>query len=252
MDIIENLFKLPKETHINSRIPKKAFTNNPEFDLKKEEKDILKDFIEKIYLEYCIKPQFINIPSYEDEFVRYTEIEIIKINIAAKAKEEKVCEMIQKYIQYPMIIVIQNESYIKINTALKHINKVEKDKLTIERMIYTDWINVEDISDNEKLFLDSLSIDKLTTNSLLTVYNDIINRIESFNISKIKGNFEIKSISDTAEDVEILEKISELENEISLLRNKIRKEVNMGAKVELNVKIKRIQKNIENLKSNLH
>lgn len=251
MDTIEKYFNLPKDCNINNKIPKKAFTNNPEFDLKKEEKDLLKDYIESIYIEYCLKPQFINIPVYEDEYVKYTEIEIVKINIKDRTKEEKICEMIQKYIQYPMIIILCNEEYLKINGALKHINKVEKDKLIIEKMIYTDWINEDELSDNDKLFLESISINKITINNLFTVYRDFINCIESYNLSKVKGSFEVKSIHDTSHDIDILEKIEALENEIEILRSKIKKEVNMGAKVEINVKIKKLQRNIEKLKSEL-
>lgn len=59
----------------------------------------------------------------------------------------------------------------------------------------------------------------------------------------------MKSIKDTSNDIELLEKIKTIENEIINLRNNIKKETNMGSKVELNVKIKRLEKEIEKMKS---
>lgn len=188
MDIFDKYLSLPKSCYINSRMPKKAFTDNPEFDLKKEEKTILKEYVENIYLEYSLKPHLLNIPNYDDEKVRYEEIEIIKVKLTEKFKEDKVCNIIQKYIQYPILIFIECNNFIKINATIKKINKVEKEKLSIEEMIYTHWINLNELKEKEKDFLESLSIDKLKINNLFTVYKDLINNINSFNYLNIKKN----------------------------------------------------------------
>lgn len=250
--MINKYLRLPKSCYINSRIPKKAFIDNPEFDLKKEEKDTLKEYVESIYLEYNLNQQRINISNYIDEYVKYEEIQIIRLKITEQTKAKKICELIQKYIQYPMVIFIECNELIKINAAIKKINKIEREKLSIEEMIYTDWINLNELTQKEKGFLESLSIDKLKTNNLFTVYNDFINNINSFNISKYKDKFEVKSIEDTLNDVESLEKIKMIETKISTLRNNIKKESNIGAKVEMNVEIKKLQKKIEELKNRLN
>ncbi|MBN1065401.1 DUF4391 domain-containing protein [Clostridium botulinum] len=252
MDILNKYLSLPKSCYINSRIPKKAFTDNPEFDLKKEEKAILKKYVENIYLEYALKPQVINIQTYENEQVKYEEIEIIKIKLSEQSKEDKVCSIIQKYIQYPMLIFILYNDLIKINVAIKKINKVEREKLSIEEMIYTNWINLNNFKKKEKDFLESLSIENLTTNNLFTVYSDFVNSINSFNTCKYKDDFEVKSIEDTENDIKLLEEIKTIESEILTLKNNIKKESNMGAKVEINVKIKRLQNKIEELRNRLN
>ena len=97
MDIIYKYLNLPKSCYVNSKMPKKVFTDNPTFDLRKEEKVVIKEYIEGIYFEYSLKPQILNIPRYEDENVRYEEIEIIRVKISEESKYKKVCELIQKY-----------------------------------------------------------------------------------------------------------------------------------------------------------
>lgn len=251
MENINEFLGLPRSCLIANRMPKKAFTDNPEFELKKEEKAILKEDIDSIYFEYSLKSIVLNIPKYEDDNVRYEEIEIFKVQINNKNKYSKVCELLQKYIQYPMIIIVEHNNCIRINAAIKKINKVDNSKLIIDEMIYTDWINKNELSEKEMSFLKSLSISNFNTNNLFCVYEGYISCIKNFIAAKFKNEFKIKSISKVLNDIEVLEKISNLENEVINLRNNIKKETNIGVKVELNVKIKRIEKEIESLKYTL-
>lgn len=158
MKDIYDFFELPKGCYVNSRMPKNIFNNNPEFELRKEEKSILKDEINSIYFEYSLKPSLLNIPSYEDKDVRYEEIEIFKVNINNENKYVKVCELLQKYIQYPMLIIVEHNNFIKINLAVKKINKIDRNKLMIEEMIYTEWIDKDNLKSKEIYFFNSLSI----------------------------------------------------------------------------------------------
>lgn len=251
MNNINEFLGLPKSCLVNARMPKKAFTDNPEFELKKEEKTILKEVIENIYFEYSLKPLILNIPKYEDDNVRYEEVEILKVKINNENKYNKVCELIQKYIQYPMLIIIEYNNSIKINAAIKKINKVDNSKLIIDEMIYTDWINKDELTDKEKAFLKSLAIGNFNINNLFTMYEGYLNCIRNFIAAKYKSEFKIKSINEVSNDIEVLDKITDLENEVTNLRSNIKKETNMGSKVEINVKIKKIEKEIENLKCTL-
>lgn len=251
MENISEFLGLPKSCYINARVPKKTFTDNPEFDLRKEEKSILKDEIKSIYFEYSLKPSLLNIPKYEDKNVRYEEIEVFKLIINNENKYSKPCELLQKYIQYPMIIIIECNNSIRINAAIKKINKVDSSKLLVDEMLYTDWINKDNLKEKELAFLESLNIKNLNTNNLFNVYEGYINSIKRFIASKYSNEFGVKSIEEISNDIEVLDKINSLENEVISLRNSIKKEINMGTKVELNVKIKRIEKEIKSLKNML-
>ena len=118
-------------------------------------------------------------------------------------------------------------------------------------MLYTYWINLDNISSKESAFLSSFSIDKQVLNNMFTLYEGYINIIKSFEISKYRDDFEVKSSDEISNDSGILNKISDLENEIEVLRRKLKKESNIGIKVEINVKIKKLQKKIIELKSSL-
>lgn len=70
--------------------------------------------------------------------------------------------------------------------------------------------------------------------------------------SKYSNEFKIKSIEEVSNNIEVLDKINNLENEADILKKNIKKESNMGTKVEVNIKIKKIEKQIESLKNNLN
>lgn len=252
MQNINDFLELPKSCYIHTKMPKKVFTDNPEFNLKKEEKTILKEEIESIYFEYSLKPALLNIPKYEDEIVRYEEIEILKVRINNENKYNKVCELLQKYIQYPIIIIIENKNYIRINAAIKKINKIDSNKLIVDEMIYTDWININNISNKEKLFFKSLSIYRLNNNNMLNVYEGYLNCIRSLIVAKYKKLFEVKTIEETLQENSIINKICELENQIQVLKNQIKKETNISRKIELNIKINTFKKEIQSIKEKIY
>lgn len=251
MKNISEFLGLPKSCLMSTRMPKKAFIDNPEFELKKEEKAILKEEIDSIYLEYSLKPQLLNVPKLENDTARYEEIEIFNVKINNENKYSKVCELIQKYIQYPMIIIVEHNNFIRINATIKKINKVDNSKLVVDEMIYTDWINKDQLTEKEISFLESLSISNLNTNNIASIYEGYINCIRSFIAAKFRDDFEVKSTNEVSNDIEVLDKITNLENEVISLKTNIKKETNMGVKVELNVKIKKIEKEIESLKCTL-
>lgn len=251
MKSINEFLGLPKSSLVSARMTKKTFTDNPEFELRKEEKVILKEEIDSIYFEYSLKPIILNIPKYEDENVRYEEIEIFKVRIHNKNKCNKVCELLQKYIQYPMLIIVEYDDFMRINAAIKKLNKVDNSRLIVDEMIYTDWIDKDNLTDKDISFLESLSINNFNTNNLSSVYDGYLNSIRSFIVSKYSNEFEVKSIEEVSNDIKVVNKINDLENEVNILKKSIKNETNMGEKVELNVKIKKIQKQIENLKNNL-
>ncbi|KOA78099.1 DUF4391 domain-containing protein [Clostridium botulinum] len=250
--MLQKYFNLPKSCFINTRIPKKAFINNPEFNLKSKEKEILQKQVDNIYLKYSLKFDVLNIPNYEDQEVRYEEIQIIQVKINEQINEEKICDIIQKYIPYPMIIVIQCNDFIKFNISIKKINKVETEKLVVEKMIYTDWINLNELNKKERDFLESLHISKILAINLFRTYEGFINIINSFITSKYKASFEIQSVESNLKDIQLLEKIEILRDEIITLRNKLKQESNIGNRVNLNIQIKNIEKNILKIKSNLN
>lgn len=224
---------------VDSTIYKKAFYDNA--DITKADKDILKDDVEKIILKYSLKEENINVSPYKDEEIEYDEIEIIQVNILNEVKYKKICELIQKSIPYPLILVVKSDNKILINTAYKRINKNDEEKNTIEQFIYTDWIDLDNINKNQMEFLQSINMKNLSFANMYKLYCSFVDKINILNASKLSGDF--NSLKN--KDIEVINKLNDevnhIDDEINKLRMLIKKESQFNRKMDMNMKIKKLE-----------
>lgn len=251
MEQIERYFNLPERCYANTFIPKKAFIENPEFNMTSAEKNILKEQVKNIYALYSLTPESTGIPAYEDEEVRYKAIQITKVKLKDESHSEKVCQIIQKYVHTPMIILIEHEAYIRFNLAMKRIHKTTRELLVIGDMIYTDWINTEELTEKDRDFLESLDVRKNSISNLEKVFKGIASSINSYNLSAYRNEFKEKTVEEIQADLEVMKQLEALEGQVTLLKSQMKKESNMGTKVELNIKIKKIQKEMQVLQEKI-
>ncbi|POO87834.1 DUF4391 domain-containing protein [Clostridium sp. 3-3] len=249
-EFYENM-NLPKECRIDSTIFKKVFYENA--NMNSLDKDIFKKDIDKIILRYSLKEENINVPSYKDDEIDYEEIEIIEVNLVSSNKYKRVCEIIQKAIPYPLIIVLTIDNKILINTAYKRINKNDEEKNTVEEYAFTSWIDGEDIKENEELFFKCLNIRNLSFTNMYKLYCSFVEKINILNASKFTGDFNNLEIKDIEEVNKLNEEINCIDDEINKLKITIKKEVQFNKRMDINIKIKKLEtkrnKLIEELKS---
>lgn len=251
MEQIESYFNLPERCYANTFIPKKAFIENPEFNMTSVEKDVLKESVKNIYALYSVTPDSTGIPAYEDEDVRYKAIQITKVKLKDEKRSEKVCQIIQKYVHTPMLLLVEHEEHIRFNVGIKRVHKTTKEHLVVEEMLYTDWMNTEELTPKDIGFLESLDVRKKTTTNLAKVFEGIVGSINSYNLSAYRSEFKEKSEEETQQDLEVMKQLEALEKQEEVLKQQMKKESNIGAKVDLNIKIKKIQKEIQQLQEKM-
>lgn len=231
--------KLYADCKVDSTIFKKAFYDNA--DITKADKDILKDDVEKIILKYSLKEENINVSPYKDEEIEYDEIEIIEVKILNEGKYKKICELIQKTIPYPLILVIKSDDKILINTAYKRINKNDEEKNTIEQFIYTDWVDLNNMNENQMKFLHSINMKNLSFTNMYKLYCSFVEKINILNASKLSGDF--NSLKN--KDIEVINKlnneVNHIDDEINKLRILIKKESQFNRKMDINMEIKKLE-----------
>ena len=151
-------------------------------------------------------------------------------------------EIVQSTIPYPTIIIFTMDDEVQINVATKMINKVDSSKNTVETMISSYWLNINNISIIEKEFIESLSIVNLSFANFYRFYMDIYNRVFLLNTSQYFNEY--KSL--LAKNIEIVKKsyyeIHDLDFTLERLRREIKKEDNFSRKAKLNVEIKSLEK----------
>lgn len=232
-------FNVTKDSVLENTIPKNSFYNNG--NLKKNDKELFVNGIEKIIWEYSLKEESEGFRSYTDDNVEYGEIEVIRVILKEDCRYKKIAEIIQKTIPYPMIIIFELENKVLFNTASKRINKSDDNKNIVEDFNYTNWIDITNLNNKEIKFLKSLNIKNIMVNDFYKLYEEITNKIIIFNTSVYEEgdtNIENKDI----EEIKVIKaKIDNIIMEIEKAKRQRDKEKQLNKRIDYQVKIKKLE-----------
>lgn len=231
MDMYKCL-NIPDSCFIGNTIYKKLFYENA--DLSTSDKSLFSDTISKITWLYCLKPETINISVYKDEVREYPEVEVIEVLLHKDYKLKRIAEIIMRTIPYPMVLIFKLEGKVKFYVAHQRTNQSDSSKNTIEEFIATDWL------ESDSALFDKLDIKQMRFANFYALYSDIVDTISIYNLSAIMPTDD--NITG-AEARELSAQIEDIEQEITSLRARLKKESQFNRRMELNIEIKKLEQN---------
>lgn len=244
------LLGLDKVKYLGRKLDKKMFYDNG--DLSKEDKKIFIDYIDRIEMSYVLNSSTINIAPFVNDEYYYEVIVYLKVKLKQKDKVDKISKIINNNIPNPLVIIYEFDKQYSISTAIKRLSKTEKNKTVVEESNTTNWLDISSLSENDKKFIESISLGKIPYTNLFDFYKTINDKIYIFKNSDKIGEYEDISDKKTLEESkQISEKIEKLEAELKKTLSKIKRESQFNKKMELNVKAVEINKKIEKLKGKL-
>lgn len=246
MSKLAEFMDIPKNCEIGNTIFKKLFLENAK--LSKADKDIFTKNIDKIKWDYSLKTDNINIKSYEDDNKEYTEIEFITIKLRSPVKTKRIAEIIMRTIPYPMILTFENSNEIRLFTGHLRINPADTSKNIIDEFIFTDWIDLDNLDENDIALFEDLKLKNLNFTNFLTFYNCIIENIIRYNVSKIS---DISSDLGVYELKDIYDEINNINNRIEFIKGKMKKETQFNHIVKMNIEINGLKEEMEKLRGRL-
>ena len=224
---------LPKSTLAEKTITKNIFELA---DISNTDKKMLTKDVEKITWEYRIAPDNSNIRAVCDDIIDYSEIQVIRVDLKQRLHISRIADFILSSFQYPLLIVLCDSSETIFVAAHVRINQNDKSRLVIEDVIKTDWIPDANIPE------DILDMSRMRTTNLFDLYSDLYDallRIKAESqapISKKLTPEEYRAINET---------IASIDEQIVVLRTQLKKEDQFNRQMELNNKIKELQKSKE-------
>ncbi len=227
-----NFLNIPDSCFMGNTIYKKLFYENA--DMSTSDKSLFTDTINKVTWLYCLKPETINIPAYRDEVRGYPEIEVIEVLVHKDYKLKRIAEIIMRTIPYPMLLIFKLEDKRQFYVAHQRTSQSDSSKNTIEEFIATDWL------DSDSTLFAKLNIKQMRFTNFYALYSDIVDTISIYNLSTIIPTDD--NITG-AEARELSAKIEDIEQEITSLRARLKKESQFNRKMELNIEIKRLEQN---------
>ena len=242
------LLGLDKVKYLGRKLDKKMFYDNG--DLSKEDKKIFIDYIDRIEMSYILNSSTLNIAPFVNDEYYYEAIVYLKVKLKQQDKIDKISKIINNNIPNPLVIIYEFDKEYCICTAIKRLSKTEKNKTVVEESNITDWLNINNLSENDKKFIDSISLRKIPYTNLFDFYKTINDKIYIFKISdKIIGYEDISDKKTLEESKQISEQIEKLEDELKKTIRNLKKENQFNKKMELNIKATDLEKKIKELKS---
>jgi hypothetical protein len=196
--------------------------------------------VEKVVWQASLKSSTINIQPYRDDQCEYEEIEIIEVTIAQENQFRRIAEIIMRAIPYPMVIQFTCQDRFLLVVGEPRINLSDNSKLTIDEFIFTDWIAIDHSSIRLNSFGQAIHVNQLSSTNFFRLYHDLVDQFIRFNATKyIENNLLVR---DTETVRANYDQIKTIEKGIGELKSLIKSESQFNRQVELNVEIKKLEK----------
>ncbi len=232
---------LPKSCWLGSTIYKKQFLTAG--DLSSVDKKLISQHIDKVIWHASLKPNTINIRPYRDDVREYDEVEVIEVKLNEISKVRRIAEIVMRTIPYPILLQLTFEDQIMIVVGHSRINLSDSSKNTIEEFLFTEWIAPGALTAFQVQFFKNIHSSKLSFFNFYRFYDSFVGQVILLNASKWADcYFEDK---DAKEIKQITDRIANLERKMEELRTALKQESQFNRQVELNVSLKRIQKEKE-------
>lgn len=265
---------LPESTFLGTRITKKMILENN--DLTSSDKKLVNDVIQSVEWLNTLKPETLNISTYVTETVEYIEVAVLKVNLKAdttnRGKLKSTAKLFHTLIPYPVILLLDLNEELAISLADKRINQADSSKLVIEFFYNSQWFNVGSLKDNEKEFLNDFSLKNVSSVNYYELYQDFIAKLIALETSYISYDYRkngytysercssqankldvfeepLFTTMNNEEKTRLLKELASLEGELSKIRNKLKKELQMSEKMRLNVKASKVKQAISAITS---
>lgn len=237
MEIFEHIGYKGNVKPYNKRIPKtQLFLQG---GLSKAERDLLTEKVEEVRLAYVFNQHTYPMEVIVNADEQYDSIFIVLAILKSEVSVQRLSRIIQETLPSPTIILFKLGSKYLFSSALKRLNKNERQKVVTEEYHYSNWIDLESPTGSHKDFLAAVSFGRIPALDYKQAYVYLHRQIYE------ESNAEIVSRIDASDFDELKQKTEEqkaIQQEIERLTKLLnQKSVSLKEKMEL-------AKRIESLK----
>jgi hypothetical protein len=250
MDFLYNFLAIPEKCLLDKRVYKKMFYENTDFTV--TDKKWFTQDIELITWYYTLKPELLMINGVEEEHYAYDEIVIMDVEVSSFDHKQRLADIMQRSIPYPLLIVFKQEDKVCLSVADKRYSLSDDKAATLNTLWATEPLENERLSDIEEAFLEQLAFDKQPQLHLKAFYHGWLDAFYAYDSSKVTCSFEVLNKQEKkVQRREALEAYRRLEQQITELRATLRKENAFNKKMGLNMEIKKLQDQLNHVSEQL-
>lgn len=252
-DHLWQMLNLPQSCYLGKRITKKMLLANS--SLTASDKKLITTDIACLYWEYTLKPDTITIAPLQTDELDYGEIAVLKGVLRHRKRAERLAEILQRLIPYPMVLVLSDQQQFRINLALKRQNLADQQKITVVSLIDTDWLTMPAQDKCLSPFYQSLNSQHFDWMNFYVFYRSLIQRVLAFQRANITGQFHLDKRT-LSTDLLLLQQKNmtdyvHLCSELVTCRKQAAKAHQLSKRIEFNTRIHQLKQNISALKKRL-
>jgi hypothetical protein len=251
--MIETLYErmaIPDACRLGKRVFKKLFHDNAK--LGATDKKAFREDIDVITWQYTLKPNTISIQAYEDNQREYHEVAILQVALKTLNRTNRIAEIIHRAIPYPLIVVLTYKTMCTMSLAHKRFSQAEKGAIVTEDFLITGWIDLLAPTPIQQAFLDSIAVSDMQHTHFFAFYSAFTDRLVALDCAKLTGEYRLES---TVTKCQVrrnqLAVGHKLEIQIAGHKAAIMKETQFNRKVELNVKMKELERQFQTITAKL-
>jgi len=244
IDALYQRLAIPESCCLGKRVYKKLFFENAQLGV--TDKKAFEQDIDSVTWQYALKPNTIQIASYEDEEREYHEIAVLQVNLRENRRYRRIAEVIHRAIPYPLLLIFVHEDTFAVSLAHKRFSQAEREKIVVDEFFFTDWINPNVSANGEAAFLGSLDFGRLPQTNCFSLYSGLVDRVIALDCARLTGQFRLESAAaQQYRRRKLLQSCHQLERQIAELRAQIKAETQFNRQVELNVRIKALESQLK-------
>ena len=207
---------LPQSTEFNKRIPKQKFYEH--ITVSPALKKSFVDQIRMIYWRNKVAATTVNLAPG----TVVDEVEVFEIKLNSASLDEAVLRQIDREISYHIIFLLEYEGKLQAWTAYKEKTPTANAAFKVGKYYHTEWMTEAELP----IRIDGLNLDAVYENFVRQIAGDAL---------KADSGESLKA------SVERDEKKKQLEKQIAVLENKMRKERQLNRQIEMNATIKKLR-----------
>lgn len=207
---------LPQSTEFNKRIPKQKFYEH--ITVSPALKKSFVDQIRMIYWRNKVAATTVNLAPG----TIVDEVEVFEIRLNSASLDEAVLRQIDREISYHIIFLLEYEGKLQAWTAYKEKTPTANAVFKVGKYYHTEWMTEAELP----IRIDGLNLD--------VVYENFVRQIAGDALKADSGE-SLKA------SVERDEKKKQLEKQIAVLENKMRREKQLNWQMEMNAELKKLR-----------
>jgi hypothetical protein len=232
--------ELPPGALVGQRVPKKLLFEHGAPTA--GDKRLIHEGIAEVQWVAALKPTTIGVPEFRDETREYLEVAVLRLVLRAGAKALRLMELVHRAVPYPVLLVTDSDDRPSVSAAHKRWSQGERGKVVIDGEVVVGRWSPELPAPLWQSFLHSLQLARQARTSLLELYQGWLDAVHALLASKLTGTFSVAAGRSQAEARrEALRECGRIEAEMARLRAMAIKEKQIPRRVELNLKLKRLE-----------